>query len=278
MVLMPVARAGTGVTRVIFAGLVACASGGAAACTLEAGPERTVTRVVSADTLQFDDGSRVRLANILTPRAGDGESDPTEAEREASIRKVVEGLAAGKTIRLRYDQTRKDRYGMTRAHVVLLAEGRETSLQALLVGGGHARVDVRLGERACAAELLAAEDAARANALGLWTESRYRVRAVTYPRDLLAYRGTFQIVSGTVVAVEAARDLTRLLFGTDRRRALSVSFRSSDRDILGPLGGDARALVGQTVEARGWIDQRSGSFGAPDIDVSLAGHVRLVSR
>src|SRR5688500_18451436 len=39
------------------------------ACELEAGPRRTVARVVDGETLALDDGSEVRLVGALAPRA-----------------------------------------------------------------------------------------------------------------------------------------------------------------------------------------------------------------
>jgi micrococcal nuclease len=249
-----------------------------AACTLDKGPERTVARAMAPDTLQLDDGTTVRLANLLSPHASDNSLTPQEHDSQIRARQALERLAVGKAIRLRFDSARKDRYGVTRAHVMLLDAEREIWLQHILLAEGHARFEGRLGERACVGELLAAEDTARGGALGLWTNSLYRVREARQPRDLALYRGTFQIITGVVTSVETARDLTRLILGGDRRRAASVSFRSNDRDLLGGLGGDARTLIGETVEARGWLDQRPGSFGAPDIDVSLAGHVRRIAR
>jgi micrococcal nuclease len=266
-----------------YALILALAAGGAdangggvlAACNLVAGPERTVARVVTGDTLILDDGSRVRLANVLVPRAADvGQDGQLAAERAALA--ALDQAARGKAVRLRFDTARTDRHGTLRAHVMLVAPGAETWVQARLLADGHARVDARIGERSCVGDLLAAEDVARANAAGLWVDSAHRVRAALPARDLAGYRGTFQIITGKVHSVESSRDLWRLLLGPDRRRDVSVSLRANDRDVLGGLGGDAQALVGKTIEARGWLDQRAGSFGGPDIDVSLAGHIRLV--
>jgi hypothetical protein len=93
-------------------------------------------------------------------------------------------------------------------------------------------------------------------------------------RDITAFRGTFQIVTGTVETVENGRGVVRLILGDDRRRDLALSIRATDRDTAGSLGGDLKRLSGRQVEVRGWLTQRA--FGGPEIDLSLAGHMRLL--
>jgi hypothetical protein len=47
-----------------------------------------------------------------------------------------------------------------------------------------------------------------------------------------------------------------------------------DRDTAGRLGGDLKPLAERQVEVRGWLVQRA--FAGPEIDLSMAGHVRLL--
>ena len=243
-------------------------------CVLERGPERTVARVIDAETVALDDGSTVRLAGILAPRARDAGVGPGLWLAEQAAFKALEDFVVAKPVRLRFDRVRLDRHGRQLAHLQPIGEPEAPSIQHALVAAGHARVDAIEGQRGCVASLLAAEAEAQAAARGLWSEPAYRVRTATPARDITAFRSTFQIVTGRVVRVETNRDATRLILGDDRRRDLSLAVRSNDRDTAGALGGDLKRLEGREVEARGWLIQRVS--GGPEIDISLAGHVRLI--
>jgi micrococcal nuclease len=260
--------------RIAICLLSAVASGAAASprqCGLLPGPERTITHVVDGATLVLDDGTTVRLANLAVPHVVQGEEP---ASGDAAGHELLRSVAAQATARLWFDQQPADRHGVARAHVTVKADGQDRWLQVVLLEAGHGRVDARLGERACVAPLLSAEAKARAAAAGVWSISAFRIRPALPAYDLIAYRGTFQIVQGEVVSVETIRDLSLLVLGRDRRRAVTISLRSNDRDLLGPLGGDLRRLIGRRIEARGFVDTRSG--GGPDLNVSLSGDVRLV--
>lgn len=243
-------------------------------CVLDRGPERTVARVIDAETVLLDDGGRVRLTSILAPRARDaGVADGRWPPEQAAI-KALEDLVLAKPVRLQFDRVRQDRHGHWLAHLQPLPGPEAPSVQQALVASGHARVDAIEGQRSCVASLIDIEAQAQAEARGLWTEPAYRVRTATPARDIAAFRGTFQIVTGRIVRVDTGRDATRLILGDDRRRDLTLAIRNNDRDVAGALGGDLKQLAGRDVEARGWVIQRTS--GGPEIDVSLAGHVRLI--
>jgi micrococcal nuclease len=248
-----------------------------AACQLTKGPEKSVARVIDAETLALDDGTEVRLSGALTPRAGDTGAAIGQWPAETAAQAFLDTLTIGKTIRLHFDTTRQDRHGRWLAQVFINSAGGPQWLQAAMLTAGHARADSVVGQRACIDDLAAHEAVARAAGTGVWREAAYRVRDAAAPQDIAGYRGTFQVLTGQVQSIERARDLTRLLLGTDRLRAVSLSIRSNDRELIGALGGDLAKLKGRSVEARGWIGQRSGRFAAPDIDLTLAGFVRVLA-
>jgi micrococcal nuclease len=259
-----------GISPCLLSAIVTTSIASPRQCGLLPGPERTIARVLDAATLVLDDGMTVRLANLALPRNAQG-ADRLAADDVG--RDVLQSIAAQATARLWLDQQSIDRHGFKRAQVTVRAGGQDRWLQVMLLEGGHARVDARHGERACVAPLLTAEAQARAAGAGVWSISAFRVRPAVPAFDLWAYRGTFQIVQGEVASVETARDLSRLVLGRDRRRALTISLRANDRELLGPLGGDLRSLVGKRIEARGYVETRIG--GGPDVNVSLSGDVRL---
>lgn len=263
--------------RILIFGLIVCAalaSASEAACRLDQGLQRTVARTLDGETIQFDDGSIARLAGIVAPRARDAGVADDRWPPQAAATSALDQLVTSKAVMLRFDATRRDRHGKLLAYVYLADAPDGPSIQERLLADGHARVDAIEGERACIGTLLAAEAEARRAARGLWSEPIYRVRSAIPARDVAAFRITFQIISGVVTRVESGRGVVRLILGDDRRKDVSLLVRSTDRETAGALGGDLKKLQGQRVEARGWVVQRP--YGGPEIDVSLAGHVRVM--
>lgn len=272
----------------LFAGamlLVASATAARAECRLERGREHVVTKVIDGETLRLDDASEVRLIGALAPRAGDAGVDGDETAggdvgrwpaEEAAV-KALEALVAGRPVQLKFGGERRDRHDRWLAQVfVKNANETETWVQTEMLRQGHARAYAMQGNRACEAELIAAEAHARGEALGIWTIPTYRVRDSIYPRDLGRSPGSFRVITGTVRFVSNRREGYRLwLDGEGRRGEVTVAIRSSDRDVIGALGGDPKTLLRRRVEVRGWMDQRRGTSAGPEIDVSTAGIVRL---
>lgn len=259
-------------------GLAASVASAAAECRLQPGGAHVATKVVDAETIALDDGSEVRLIGALAPRAGDGDAAERAWPAEEAARAALAALVTGRKVQLKYGGERRDRHGRATAHVFVSGDdGRDTWVQAALLRDGHARAYAIEGNRACADELADAEATARREGKGLWAIPTYRVREAVFPRDLGAMTGSFRIVSGTVRYVSSRRDGLRLwLDGAGRRGELTVAIRSGDRDLLGSLGGDPKALQGRRLEVRGWIDQRRGTPGGPEIDASTAGMIRLL--
>lgn len=134
---MPVA----GSARVPLAGVVlglglgaplgACgeASSDASRC----GPEEAVVeRVIDGDTVELEDGNRVRYLLVDTPESTNGADDCYGAEAAEFNRQLVEG----ETIRLEYDEECEDRFDRLLAYVEV--DGRDVN--ALLVERGYACV------------------------------------------------------------------------------------------------------------------------------------------
>ncbi len=235
-------------------------------CKRVRGPERSVVRVLSGDQVLLDDGSIVRLVNILAPKrpflfgkAPDPSARPPWPPAEAA-RKALAALVAGRSVRLSFTGLRKDRHGRWLAHLHVKPSdgGPPVWVQQRLVRAGHARVYSFVDSRACAPALLAAERAARRARLGLWRHAAYRIRSAARWRALLAYRYTFQIVEGRVLAVGRARGRIYLNFGPDWRQDFTVIVERRDARRFARAGFDLMALEGQRIRVRGWLIEKNG--------------------
>jgi micrococcal nuclease len=244
------------------------------ACTeLQAGPARTVTRILDGETVVLDDGRELRLIGALAPRALDADAEAGAWPAEAAAAEALRALVLGKSIELRFGGERTDRYGRLQAHAFLIEGDGRRWVQGLLLQQGTARAYALAGGRSCGPDLLAAERPAREARLGLWAEAAYQVRAADKPAELLRYRATFQVVEGRIVRVGQTRGSLYLNFDRNWRRGFSVSLRRDASEALGSYAGNPKSLEGRTVRVRGWIEQKGG---APVIDLSAAGMIEIL--
>lgn len=135
-----------------------CSSGSSDAC----GPQRAVVaRVIDGDTVELEDGERVRYLLVDTPESTNGHVECFGEEAFEFNRRLVEG----QRVALRYDSECRDRYGRLLAYVSL--GGREVNSR--LVADGYACVlHIPPNGDDRAPEFQRLEATAREAQLGLW--------------------------------------------------------------------------------------------------------------
>jgi len=245
------------------------------ATVLEAGPTRTVARIVDGETVALDDGSELRLIGALAPRGFDVGSPPLAWPPEIATQDALRALVLGKSMEIRFDGAREDRHGRHLGQAFVIDGVQRLWVQSHLLARGLARAYATRGSRACAAELLAAEGAARQAGRGLWAQAAYQVRRAAETEELIAYRNTFQLVEGTVASTAVVRGTVYLNFERKWRGAFSASLRRDDRGLLGAFSANPKELEGRSVRVRGWIEQRGGG---PAIDLSAAGPLEVLDQ
>jgi endonuclease YncB( thermonuclease family) len=217
----------------------------APACRLTALGTATV-RAVTGSGIVLDDGRTVRLAGL---------NDVAEPELRAA-------LAPGRTIMLKRVTAapETDRYGRLAAHVFIIDNGADTWLQKDLVARGHARVSSRVGDIACARELLAREQPARAGNLGLWAEPYYVMGKAEEPAQVLQRRGRFALVEGKVLSVRESGGTIYVNFGRRWSEDFTVTIAKRNERVFAAAGLEPKKLAGRTVRIRGWIEERGGPW------------------
>jgi endonuclease YncB( thermonuclease family) len=246
-----------------------------ACAELEAGPSRTVTRIVDGETLVLDDGTELRLIGMLAPRAIDVGTVPGIWRMEQAAVEALQALVSGRTIEIHFAGEPSDRYGRLKGHAFLASEEGTVWVQGRLLEMGLARAYAPAAHRACEAELLAAERTAREARLGVWAEAAYEVRSAEPPAALLRHVATFQLVEGRVMRVATTRGRIYLNFGQSRGRGFSVSLRLGDRARLGRFQDHPKGLEQAQVRVRGWIEERTGQ---PVVDLTAAGSVEVIAK
>jgi endonuclease YncB( thermonuclease family) len=219
----------------------ASSAAGQESCKLSAMGNAGVAAIRDGRTLLLADGRELRLAGI---------------EAADASRTVLEALAAGQTLRLEKLRTENDRYG--RVVAFAYAGEMQTSLQQIMIEQSQARVSSRVGHRACAEVMLAAERKARAARRGIWADPNFAPLRSHDAARIMAVRGQFALVEGKVLSVRESGATIYLNFGRRWAQDFSVTILKRNRREFAAAGIDPGRLDGQSIRVRGWVEQRGG--------------------
>jgi endonuclease YncB( thermonuclease family) len=226
----------------------------ASACSFTPQGEGRVSAIIDARTLRMDDGREVRLAGIETVTA-DGAA-------------TLSALVAGRSVTLRGETDAPDRYGRQPAFVFV--EQAETPLQHLLLAQGDALASGIIADKACAAELAAAEAAARRTHRGIWADSA-AIKNAESPGDILGRNGQFTVVEGKVLSVRQAGAMTYINFGRRWTRDFAVTISKRVMPAFEAAGISLKSLENKRIRVRGWIEARGG----PRIEALRVGQIEM---
>jgi endonuclease YncB( thermonuclease family) len=257
-----IARNLSGCLRCLGVAMLACAAIPAAAqaeCRLTAIGTATV-RAVTDDDILLEDGRAIRLAGVV----------------DFSQPDIAPSLPPGRAIVLKHlgAAPQTDRYGRLAVHIFITDHDGERWLQADLVATGHARASSRIGDVACAKDLMAREDKARAAKLGLWAEPYYVISKAEEPGEVLARRGRFALVEGKVLSVRESGGTIYVNFGRRWSEDFTVTIAKRNERIFSAAGLEPKKLAGRRVRIRGWIEERGG----PWVEASRPEQIEVVER
>jgi endonuclease YncB( thermonuclease family) len=229
-------------------------------CRLEAGPTRTVVRVIDGETFVVDGGAEVRLAGAMSPRAGDTAASDAVLPLEETARRALEALILGNPVALAFEGRRTDRYGRLLAQVFTRGGAGPVWVQGHMLRQGLARAHGVPESAACLDQMLSQERLAREENRGLWSEAVYRVRSAWRTGELLGLRSTYQIVEGRVAGASERGGRVYLNFGQDWRQDFTAGLDAAAAKLVVQSGIDVRGLAGRQVRIRGWIERRGGPY------------------
>lgn len=235
--------------------LVAAAANSAlaSACSFEAQGEGRVSAIIDARTFRMDDGREVRLAGIETMTSG---------------ALALAALVGGRSVALHGDTDAPDRYG--RQPALVFVEQAAISVQHQLLSQGDALVSGAVADKACAAELAAAEAAARRAKRGIWASSA-AIKNAESPGDILSRIGQFTVVEGKVLSVRQAGSVTYINFGRRWTRDFAVTISRPMGAAFEASGISFKSLENKRIRVRGFIEARGG----PRIEAHHMGQIEL---
>jgi hypothetical protein len=201
----------------------------------------------------MDDGREVRLAGIETVTDGAA---------------ALGALVAGRNVTLRGETDAPDRYGRQPAFVFV--EQAAASVQNQLLAQGDALVSSTITDKACAAELAAAEAAARQARRGIWADSA-AIKNAESPGDILVRIGQFTVVEGKVLSVRQAGATTYVNFGRRWTRDFAVTISRRVMPAFEAAGISVKSLENKRIRVRGWIEARGG----PRIEALQVGQIEM---
>jgi endonuclease YncB( thermonuclease family) len=221
--------------------MLVCNAAAQEPCKLTVIGNANVASVRDGRTLLLSDGRELRLAGIEV-------SDDSRA--------AIQALAAGHSLRLERLGAERDRYGRV---VAFAFPGDATqSLQRAMLEAGQARVSARIGDKACADDLLSAEKAARAAGRGIWADPNFAPLSAENLARLAALRGQFALVEGKVLSVRESGATIYVNFGRRWTRDFTVIILKRVSRAFTAAGVEPKKLEGRRIRVRGWIEQRGG--------------------
>jgi endonuclease YncB( thermonuclease family) len=208
--------------------------------------EAEVAQVLDGDSFLLSDGRQVRLIGINTPEYGkDGAPDQPLA-REARAR--LAGLIERRRVRLTPGREPRDRHGRLLAHAEINGE----QVEERLLREGLAWMVAIPPNIAHLERFTAAEQRARAQGLGVWSEPRLQPLEAAH-----LDRGGFHLVKGRIREVRRGKEYYYLELAP--RRVIAIP-RDDWREYFARAYSAPERLAGRQVIARGWVSERNGEF------------------
>ena len=240
-------RLATGIVSAASVLSLVCSAAAQDACKLSPIGTASVAAVRDGRTVLLGDGRELRLAAIETGEAS---------------RAALQALVSGRRLRLERLAADHDRYG--RLVAFAFAGDAQESVQQTMLEQGYARVAARVGDKACADRLLAAERTARTAKRGLWADPNFApLSAENLPR-LQAERGQFVLVEGKVLSVRESGATIYVNFGRHWTRDFTVTILRRARGAFIAAGIEPKKLEGRNIRVRGWVEQRGGPIIAAE--------------
>lgn len=227
-----------------------------------------VTDVIDPLTLRLKSGTTITLTGLDYP---DLEyHNPGELSLMAV--KILKDMLLGKSVKVYQSKNimgLENRMGHRLAHLERSTD--KIWVQGIMLRLGLARVRTTPHNDDLTPEMLALEQEARAEKIGLWAVPAFGVHT---PDTAEKHIGSFQIVEGTIQSVSIKQNQIFLNFGANWRDDFTITITPTNRRAFRNSGIDFQSLGGKTVRVRGWM----GSYNGPYIDITHPGQLEFLDK
>ena len=232
-------------------------------------PKVKVTQVIDGNTFIVNNTQTVHLPALYIPSP-----NATEAGiyRQAA-KKFLEDTILNRNIAIY--QVRDQERGQFNAlgHIEGYAV-REDGLfiQEEMIAQGMAFAYPSQTHFETADKLYKAEENARANRLGLWSDDQWAIK--TDQQAKLMKEDKFAIVEGVIKQVASRNNVIYLNFERDWRKDFTISIDSQKRRDFSKYGYNLMQMNGQAVRVRGWMRDYNG----PMIEIFHPSQLELLEK
>lgn len=212
-----------------------------------------VTQVIDPATLLLKDGRIVRLSGLDFPDYAERQPGPLA---QMAMR-VLRDMLVGRDVAL-YQTPKKDTGRINRlGHILAQVERQEDGawVQGSLLALGLARTATSKTNPQMADDMYALEAFARAEKIGLWEDTQFRVLK---PEEAEDHVGKFALVEGSVTAVALRNNRIYLNFGSDWRTDFTISIAAEDKKSFARAGLDPLQWAHEKIRVRGWVQDFNG--------------------
>jgi micrococcal nuclease len=204
-----------------------------------------VKTVYDGDTVLLEDGRKIRLLGINTPEV-QHKNKVADAGGEQARLWMIHKLQHVK-VRLETDVEKTDKYGRTLAH--LFTEKKE-HINLSLLKAGLAAISIYPPNLLYVNEMVAAENKAEQDKLGIWQRPEYAPIPVGNLTET-GHPGWSRMV-GKVVSIRNTAKSIYLVFSSQFEVRIERKWLFLFPDINGYLG--------KTIEVRGWLNKNKKHF------------------
>jgi endonuclease YncB( thermonuclease family) len=215
----------------------------------------TVKRVLDPLRMEMSDGSMLSLSGVDVP--DQDAHEPGDIAVAATT--FLKGLLEGKQVRIyvtrKADAGRVNRMGDMLAH--LERNDGNIWVQGILLANGLARVYPSARNAEMAAQMMAAENAARTGKLGLWAGRQYRVLS---PDNAGQAMHGLAVVEGTIKTTAIYNNRIFLNFGDDYRSDFTIGITPALRRRYANANQDPLQFANRHVRVHGWVTDYNGPY------------------
>jgi micrococcal nuclease len=204
-----------------------------------------VAKVYDGDTIRLSNGDKVRLLGINTPEI---ESHFQQAQVGGqSAKNWLSQKLSNHDVMLEYDVEKRDKYDRLLAHIYLDDEHINKSLLAQ----GLATLVVIPPNIKYSEELIAAQNEAMIERLGLWSLGSYQPTVIS-PQHSVTLKKGWQRLIVKPQRLTKSRKYVRLQLAKN----LTLRFKKSSLDLF----PDLSSWLDKTIEVRGWASRKEKTY------------------